>query len=105
MDRDLAIAQLEALAGVPGALRVITNEHACGGGKHPDIAGFDPAACEAYEYSLKDPRHFVIHDVVRLEGPNHRGQYTAYTDEGDYTIGQPEALLARLLEAGAVGAS
>lgn len=106
MDEDvLAVAQLKALAKVPGALRIITNEHACGGG----MLGEDIAACEAFSegtdengrpLDLKNQRHFVLHDVVRIEGPNHRGQYTAYSDpkHRDYCEGRPAALLRRLTE-------
>jgi hypothetical protein len=79
-ERELAIAQLEALARVPGALRIITNQ--------PDPAGTGQDDV--------DPAHWIMHDVVRLEGPNHRGQYTAHSLEGDWCQGQPEALLARL---------
>ena len=105
MDKKQAILQLEALVIVPGALRIITNEHACGGGVHPDGAHgkFDQKKCEGFEHNKKDVRHFVIHDVVRVEGPNHRSEYRAFTEDGDHCTGQPEALLARLLEAGAAG--
>ena len=104
MTREQATLQLEALVLVPGALRIITSEHDCGGGKHPTIGEFDQEACDAYRYGKKDVRHFVIHDVVRIEGPNHRDQYRAFSDEahGDHCTGQPEALLARLLEVGQV---
>lgn len=97
-ERAQAIAELEALVQIPGALRIITNEHVCGGGLHPDIAPFDQAACAAYPYPLTDPRHFRVLAVNRLEGPNHNGQYTAVSDEGAgaYTVGQPDALLTRL---------
>lgn len=101
MESKQAILQLEALVIVPGALRIITNQHNCGGGKHPTIGKFSEAKCAAFEHPLTDPRHFVIHDVVRVEGPNHRGEYRAFTEEGDHCTGQPEAVLARLLEVGA----
>ena len=62
MERDAAIAQLEALVLAPGTLRIITNEHACGGGVHPDIGGpadeagvrapFDADACAAFAHPL-----------------------------------------------------
>lgn len=97
-DREQAITELEALVQVPGALRIITNGHACGGGLHPTIPPFDAAVCAAFAYPLTDPRHFVIHAVVRLEGPDAKGQYTAHSAERDYTLGQPDALLTRLRE-------
>jgi hypothetical protein len=96
----VAVQELEALVQVPHALRIITNE------VHPDLRmdATDPRS-EAHPAKLaEDPMlltkttSFVIHDVVRLEGPNERGQYTAYSAEGDYTTGQPAALLKRLRE-------
>lgn len=113
MDRDAAIARLEALMQAPGTLRIITNEHACGGGVHPSIGGavndagerapWDQEACDAFAYKDTSPLHFVRHDVVRLEqargGPGERGQMIARSAEGDWTQGQPEALLSRLIEA------
>lgn len=95
---ETTLKQLEALVEIPGALRVITNEHACGGGKHPSDPGFNHEACAAFEADLSKPEHFVIHDVVSIEGPDHKGRYTAFTDEGDWCMGQPEALLKRLTE-------
>lgn len=95
MDRSQAIWTLRELAKKPGALRIITNECAapsCYAGSHDEGT-----------FKLTDPRHFVVHDVVRLEGPNHKGQFRAHSAEGDWTLGQPEALLARLLEAGGAG--
>jgi hypothetical protein len=80
-------------------LRIITAEHACGAGQSATDPGFDQIKYDAYYPPRSDPRHFVIHRVVTLEGPNHRGQYTAYSPEGDYCIGKPDALLVRLTEA------
>lgn len=90
-----ALDELCALVQVPGALKIITNMD------DPDGA----------EYSEKDPRHYILHDVVRIEGPDAEGKVTAYTapynaqDHGyddrmthDECTGQPEALLARLWE-------
>lgn len=47
---------------------------------------------------LADPRAYVLHDVVRLEGPDHNGDYIAYSEEGDHTHGRPGPLLAKLTE-------
>ena len=86
-----AIKELKALAKKRGALRIITNECAS---KSCNASGHDEG-----RYTPRDPRHFKIHDVVRLEGPNHHDQFRAYSKEGDWCQGQPEALLPRLLEA------
>lgn len=99
MDRDVAIAQLEALVKVPGALKIITNVHRCQKAMHPRLKGFSAKKCDAFKPDVRHPGHFVVHDVIRIEGPNAQGQYTAFSAEGDYCIGQPEALLKRLQEA------
>lgn len=98
---DGALGQLQAMATVPGVLKVITSEHACGGGLHPSIAGFKQSACDAFGYPVSDPRHFVLHDVVSVESRQRadgRVLYRATTAEGDYTEGDAPALLRRLLE-------
>ncbi len=102
MNNRQAILQLEALVLVPGALRIITNMHACGGGVHPDGSRgpFDEEKCAKFKHPLTNSRHFVVHDVVRVEGPNHRKEYRAFTEEGDHCTGQPVAVLRRLLRAG-----
>ncbi len=107
-----AVTKLRAFLETPGILRIITSAHACQeisgvdpASVEPSSRGFDEAACAAYRHSDRDPRHFVIHDVDRLEGPNHHGQFTAYSEgDADYVFGQPEALLTRLLEATGSGA-
>ena len=78
-----AVAQIEALAKVPGALQIITVEEAKKGDPDP-----------------KAVAHWVCHDVVEIEGPDDRGRYTAHSAEGDWTYGYPADLLARLTEAG-----
>lgn len=98
LDRELALAQLRALVQVPGALKIITNEHACGGGTHPDSPGFDTRVCAAYQHDLYSPRHFVLRDVVALDGPDAQGRYYARSAGGDWTRGYPEALVRRLQE-------
>jgi hypothetical protein len=85
------VDSLHALSKIKGALQVITNECAHKG------------PCEKFDLPRTHPRHFVIHDVTRLEGPNDRGQYIAHTKQGDYCMGQPDALLRRLTEAGRAG--
>ena len=58
------------------------------------------------EFPLTDLRHFVLHDVTSIvEAPGsagEKGQYRGYSAEGDFTQGQPEALLARLTGANKV---
>ncbi len=100
MDRKQAIWTLQELLRKPGTLRIITAEcasKACTG------APTSPTGHDEGLFKAKDPRHFIIHDVVRLERPNRRGQVRAHSAEGDWTLGQPEAVLARLLEAGGAG--
>jgi hypothetical protein len=100
LTNDEALAQLKALLAVSGALKVITNEHACGAGKHPALAGFDAKKCEAAQKvrPLFDVRHFVLHNVTAIEGPDKKGRVYARTKEGDYCYGEPSAVLARVTE-------
>ena len=67
MEDSIAKAEIEALLKIPGALKIITNIHACGGGVHPSIRGFNFTRCARFEFSLTDVRHFVLHDVTKLE--------------------------------------
>jgi hypothetical protein len=113
IQHDHALEVLQALVAVPGTLRIITNTHACGGA-HTSTARFkhdgspaidDPttakekATCDAFEFNMKHPNHFVIKDVVRIEGPNDKGQVAAFTaDDVDYCVGQPAAVLNRTQE-------
>lgn len=109
MDHELAIAQINALIKVPGALKIITAEHACG---IPAVVGeafpTDPAhqkACEAFAakeadaqgrpLDLQHPKHFVLHDVVAIEELA-GGIVRASTKEGDWTEGKAMAVLNRL---------
>lgn len=104
MDRDQAIAQLEALLTVPGALKVITNEvqPALRADKTDPRSPFREDVLADAPNAAKSAASFVCHDVVRLEeargAAGENGQYVAYTAEGDYCQGQPEALLVRLQE-------
>lgn len=109
---ELAVKQLEALVQIPGTLRVITNEHDHENGIHPtpeDCAAHvetvkgltEDAEEEEVPIPLTDPRHFVIHDVVSIEGPDEAtGLVRARTEEGDVCIGYPADVLARLQQAG-----
>jgi len=103
-DKDTSVEELQALLKIPGALRFITAAHACGP-EGQDGASYEPkteeelAACEAFEFPQTDWRHFVIHDIVSLEGPNDKGTMVAHTAEGDWCMGLPNALLRRLREA------
>ncbi len=98
MDNAQAMKELGALLKVGGALRIITSEHACGSPTPATAA--ELKRCDAYEHPRTHPAHFVIHDVVRLEAL-HNGQVRAWSEEGDYTDGEPSPLLRRLQEAGA----
>lgn len=82
-----AIQQLNALVQIPGALQVITNQHAHEGD------------CSSIEATLDQPAHFVCHDVTEIEDVG-GGLYRAKTAEGDWTVGSPDDLLRRLQEAG-----
>lgn len=104
MKDDVALAQLEALVKIPGSLRIITVDHICGGGRHPGDPGFDNQKCDSFAFPLTDHRHFRKEDVLRIEGPNHRGQYTAFSENArTVSFDGPAALLHRLLEAGDEG--
>ena len=105
MSEDIAVQELLSLAQIPGALRIITSVHRCGGEEKVGT-GFIPgtpeelAACAAFEHGLGDPRHFVVHDVVAIDGPDDRGRYTARSAEDeDWCMGYADALVARLREA------
>jgi len=94
MDDDLALQQLRALLAVPGALKLISSAHACGAGLtagHKD--GFDQAVCDAYQYPVEDPRHWVLLDVTGLEGPDDDGMYRATTDDGSWCEGTLAGIL------------
>ena len=96
MTRKEAIDTLSKLVQKPGALRIITAECA---GKRCNASGHDER-----QYTLRDPRHFIIHNVVKVRKTSRHGQFRASTAEGDWCEGQPEALLARLQEANKAGA-
>ncbi len=104
MAEDVNVMTLRALVTVQGALKIITNQIRPEMSKWPD----DPRRA-ALDHRLglldalpddllKRPETFVLHDVVRLEGPNERGRYRAYSAEGDWAEGDVEALLKRLQE-------
>lgn len=97
VDQELAVAQLKALAKVPGSLKVITAM------VRPDLRADadDPRSPLAPKHDpelLKRPETMVLHDVVKIEGPDEHGHVTAHTAEGDYTQGQAVAVLKRLQE-------
>lgn len=78
-----------------GVLRIITNQ--CISAKCKDD-GKGRVTHDETDHPVTSPAHFIIHDVVALkETP--KGQMRAYTAEGDWCEGQPEALVRRLLEA------
>jgi hypothetical protein len=88
------VQQLEALVQIPGALKVITNEHAHANGLAPY-----PEDCVTAGIPLDQPAHFVCHNVTEIEDVG-GGLYRAKTSEGDWTVGKPEDLLRRLQQAG-----
>jgi len=103
-DIDKSVEELQALVQIPGALRFITCRHACGpqyreGPNYQPGTEEEKAACEAFEYPQTDWRHFVIQDIVSIEGPDHTGRMTAHTGEGSFRRGRPYALLKALREA------
>lgn len=87
--------RLRALLDEGSKLKIITSEHACGAGKHPNIPPFDEVKCATFEFPLTNPNHFVIHDVVKIE-EGARSKYRAYSDYKDICIGLPESLVVRL---------
>lgn len=100
-DQGTALARLRKLLEV-GELRFITNMHACGiangRGKAGPAGDEEDATCANFEHPMTDPRHFEIHDVTSLDGPDDKGYVRAYTAEGDICRGFPAAVLKRLTE-------
>lgn len=101
MDNISAFKQLEALAAIPGALKVVTNVHLCqelpsGRPAQASDPEFDNAACAAFDVHAGHARHQVLHDVTHIEVTDNG--VVAHTDEGDWCSGEPSAVLARLTE-------
>jgi hypothetical protein len=95
MDQDkVAMQELEALAKVPGALRIITSE------VRPEFREDkkDARSAAKADAVLTDPATFVLKDVERIEVIEHRGTVRAYSKDGDWTEGRPAAVLKRLRE-------
>jgi hypothetical protein len=95
MDQDkVAMQELEALAKVPGALRIITSE------VRPEFREDrkDARSAAKADAVLTDPATFVLKDVERIEVIAHRGTVRAYSKDGDWTEGRPAAVLKRLRE-------
>lgn len=91
MNDETALEVLTVLKDKPGTLRLVTNERSTV--KEKD-------ARPQFTNPLADPRLWVVHDVVAIDGPDAQGFYTARTEEGDLMVGRPAALLRRLTEAG-----
>lgn len=90
------VEEMEALVKIPGALKIITNE------VRPElrVERGNPRAPAKDGVDLRDPRSFVVHDVVRIEPyPPKPGAWAAISEQGDITIGYPMDLLNRLREA------
>ena len=102
MDNAQALKQLKALLKVGGALQIITAEHACGANARGPADAKEEKVCDAYTYPTTHPKHFVIHEAMKLQEklPSTPNQIRLYSKEGDWTQGQPSAVLSRLLEAG-----
>jgi len=81
-DATIATIKLFKLLEVEGALRIITAKPDPKGAMYPDT----------------DSRHFVIHKVVAIDGPDQFGNLHAVSAEGDWCDGKPTALLRRLQE-------
>ena len=103
-DEEEALESLQKLAP-SGVLKIITNAHVCqgkDGALHPDMAKDRRAfedKCERYEFPLTSVRHFQLHTVTGIYPyAGKEGTWAALSEEGDYTIGKPRALLNRLLE-------
>lgn len=117
LTHDDALIILQRKVNTPGALQVITATHQClpgagiirgANGKGVPSTEAEAAACAAYgaanahpayAHGLADPAHFVCLDVVRLDGPDDKGRYTALAADGSYCQGYPANLLAKLTEA------
>lgn len=93
-----ALKELQARVAIAGSLKIVTANHACGGGLHPSKLGFDQKKCSAFEYPLTSVNHQELQDVISLEGPDDGGYYKASSKEGSFTVGAPIALLKRLSE-------
>lgn len=91
MNDDEAMALLRALSKQKGALRIITAARS-----EVDEADAEPRFAGN---PMADPRMWVCHDVVRIEGPDARGRVRAHSREGDICLGYPRAVLRRLTEA------
>lgn len=58
----------------------------------------DRSIQELTQEELRKPSSFICHKVTSLDGPDEKGFMTAFSNEGDWCRGKPEALLSRLLE-------
>lgn len=128
LTHDDALMILERKVRNPGDLQIITATHQCldGDGNvrganrkgfpstpeeadacvaycrentHPAFASFDEQAGAWNVEPLSDPAHFVCLDVVRIEGPDAKGRYSAFAEDGSFTMGYPANLLSKLTEA------
>lgn len=106
VDEPMALRILKHLVEKqPGALKIITADPSDKGKawrEHMELGRPTLAAMLAdpsYTNPLADPALWVVHDVVRIEGPTRDGHYRAISAEGDFCMGAPLALLRRLTEA------
>lgn len=89
MDNETAMKMLKFLLKEGGHLQIITDERS-------DVPEKELVARSGNP--LADPRAYVLHDVVRLEGPDDAGVVVAWSAEGDRTYGYPASVLKRLTE-------
>ena len=86
MDDETTVKMLKFLLKEKG-LRVVTDERSDVPERELEARAGNP---------LADPRAYVLHEVVRLDGPDAAGRYTAWTAEGDRSVGFPRGLLRAL---------
>lgn len=91
MDDETALKMLKFLLKEGGHLKIVTAERS-------DVPEAELVPRGGNNNPLADPRAFVLHDVVKIEGPDHNGDYVAYSEEGDHTHGRAGPLLRRLTE-------
>lgn len=100
METEQALTLLRSLQKQGGVLLHISDTHACGIPTDTHVARTpaEQKICDKYEYPITDHRHFVKHPIVKIEGPDEKGLYTAYTEDGSWRRASAPALLKRLTE-------
>jgi hypothetical protein len=75
----------------PGNLRIITNERS-------EVPERELLPRGGNGNPLADPRAYVLHDVVEIEGPDAAGMILARSAEKDAVLGYPAGVLDKLTE-------